>query len=916
MTVERHLILQEKDLPPSVEWLPRSNGWLAIRVGSGQGYWLQSGLPVRPLAAGDVLMIGRNSDGILRASQLGPVKLHYFTVLPQLLSGVLTLAESHQFDADPKAPARPVAAFGATDPVGQKFTALAALAVDDHLPQRCACLQLWSEAVAGMLPAAAAPSKRDDKLRDRFRQLVGQIPETELAGHSLADLAGQLHCSERHFSRLFREEFGASLRARQIELRLQRARQLLAGSNAKIINVAYESGYRHLGLFNSMFKKRFGVTPSEWRRQSLQKNVAARSRTPVSRLVAWAGVAVLFLLLNTVSVLSAWAADATAATNTATAKVKPHFEVRHYDVEGNTILTAAQIGQIFTNVPGAFGPAVTFDDISAALTALQRAYHERGYVTVSVTLPQQKLANATVRVKVVEGNLVDIEVTGNRWYSERNVRRALPSLHTNMFLNNQVFQRELDTANASRDRQIYPVVGPGPDPGTSELTLKVKDQFPMHARTEINNDNTIDTPDLRVNTTAQYDNLWDLEHQFGIQYGFSADAFKNAGPYNITFFNNAFVDAPMIDNYSAYYRIPLGGYAQVQQLIDENPSRFGYDEVTHKFNLPPVSGRPDFTIYASRSLTDSGVTLNGLQVVNQTNNSGTVQIGQQPAEENVTVNEAIGAKVNLPLPPVGNVASTLSFGLDYKHYELRSAEATLLYELGLATNSSGQPIVFGTPVITIHTPYQLEVLDYVPFNVGWSGSAPDPWGVTFFNAQANFNVLPLSSDKDFGAASYTTNAHSQYATVLMGMDRDQRIYHDWAVKLHADGQWATGALFNNEQYGMGGSGGVRGYEGGQDYGDTGWRLSVEPHTPAVNIGMVDGDQPFWLRASTFVDYGETHRFDDGPYNHQFLGTGFGMTANIGTHWDARLTLAWPLLSNNDGTPVGQVHVYFGVGAQF
>ena len=80
---------------------------------------------------------------------------------------------------------------------------------------------------------------------------------------SLTELAGQLHCSERHFSRLFREEFNISLRARQTELRLQRARQLLTESDAKIINVAYESGYRHLGLFNALFKRRFGVTPSQ-----------------------------------------------------------------------------------------------------------------------------------------------------------------------------------------------------------------------------------------------------------------------------------------------------------------------------------------------------------------------------------------------------------------------------------------------------------------------------------------------------------------------------------------------------------------------------------------------------------------------------------------------------------------------------
>jgi len=70
----------------------------------------------------------------------------------------------------------------------------------------------------------------------------------KLATRSLPELAAQLHCSERHFSRLFREAFRISLRARQTELRLLRARQLLADADTKIINVAYDSGYRHLGF--------------------------------------------------------------------------------------------------------------------------------------------------------------------------------------------------------------------------------------------------------------------------------------------------------------------------------------------------------------------------------------------------------------------------------------------------------------------------------------------------------------------------------------------------------------------------------------------------------------------------------------------------------------------------------------------
>ena len=277
MTVDRHLILQQKVFTPSAEWQPASEGWLALRIAEGQGYLLAIGSAARPVAAGDVLIIGPGGGSVLRASQLGPMKLHFFTVLPQMLSGVLTIGEGHQLETAPKTPGQTLLAFAATDAIGLKFTALVARA-GDHLPDRCTCLQIWSEGVAMLLTETPAPTVGNDNLRERFRLLVGQIPEAELATHSLAGLAAQLHCSERHFSRLFREEFGVSLRARQIELRLQRARQLLTNTNAKIINVAYESGYHHLGLFNAMFKRRFEVTPSEWRQQNLQRGVPAHGR--------------------------------------------------------------------------------------------------------------------------------------------------------------------------------------------------------------------------------------------------------------------------------------------------------------------------------------------------------------------------------------------------------------------------------------------------------------------------------------------------------------------------------------------------------------------------------------------------------------------------------------------------------------
>ena len=1069
-----------------------------VRVAEGVGYWLQPGVAARQLSVGDGLLTSSSSNGVLRASQLGPLKLQFFSVQPQYLNGLLTVAEWHQLEVAPNNLTSQVSIFTAAEPLAQRFTRLVEQTQRGGLPMRCGLLQLWANAITGLLPAQAMESAEGDRLHERFRQLVGQMPEAELSQCSLRDLAGQLNCSERHFSRLFREEFGVPFRARQIELRLLHARQLLTNSDDKIINVAYDSGYRHLGLFNVMFKKRFGVTPSEWRQQNLRKNCLSAPRNGLAKSTTRAAVLLVLFALNLISPVRAqtnlpaanatataegnedpqfnvqayavksntllptnilteifskhtgtnvsldeivkaasdlqleyrnqgyptmsitiapqqitngtvtmnvfpmaspqiWVsgrsyvssgkhaqhaqpgsslpsaepalpqmAPATTATTTnaiplaisrsmtpagpeAMAQARavllqklaelkaqdndtrvhvvstnagPRFAVDKYLVMGNSVLPPEAIARAITNVDGAFGTNTSFEGIRAAMIELQKAYRERGFVTVSVGLPQQKLTNAVVKVKVTEGRLAAIKVTGNRYYSSNNVMRSLPSLQTNTLLNSQVLQRELDNANSSRDRQIYPVIGPGPKPDTSELTLKVKDQLPLHARLELNNQGTPGTPDLRVNFNAQYDNLWDLEHQVGIQYSFTPNYYKNSDPYNASPF-----DDPLIANYSAYYRLPLGGYNSVEQQVGANPGSFGYNEITHQFQMPPPTGRPDLTIYASRSTSDTGVQMGPPSVITGSTPDGNptnrVALGLRAAGENVTLNEGLGFKLSLPLPALGKLVSTLTFGADDKHYQAESANADLFYEL--ITTSNGQSSVkFGNLLYTMQQPVRQTVVDYLPLNVGLSASAPDTLGTTFFNAQANFNlpdVFPNDTDANFSRASYTTNAHAAYITLQAGANRIQTIYKDWSVKLHADGQWANGALISNEQYAMGGTAGVRGYQDGQAYGDTGWRFSIEPQTPLVNIGMIGNEgheEPCWVRGSVFLDYGRIYLLEQSPAgggsHESYCGAGWAVTANIGSHMDGRLTVAWPLISHAGESD--SIHVYFGIGAQF
>jgi AraC-like DNA-binding protein len=61
---------------------------------------------------------------------------------------------------------------------------------------------------------------------------------------------------------------GVSFREKQTEIRLNRAVQLLARTDSKVVDVAFESGFGSVSLFNTLFKRRFRVPPRVWRQRT------------------------------------------------------------------------------------------------------------------------------------------------------------------------------------------------------------------------------------------------------------------------------------------------------------------------------------------------------------------------------------------------------------------------------------------------------------------------------------------------------------------------------------------------------------------------------------------------------------------------------------------------------------------------
>lgn len=191
------------------------------------------------------------------------------------------------------------------------------------------------------------------------------------------------------------------------------------------------------------------------------------------------------------------------------------FDVLEYVIEGNSRLSSLEVERA---VYPFLGPRKTVEDVEKARGALEKAYQQSGYLTVLVDIPEQKVTDGVVTLRVVEGTLSKVRVTGNRYYSAGRILDRTTELREGGVPDFNRMQDELGSLARVQDRKIVPVLRPGQVPGTVEAELKVQDRLPLHGSLELNNRQTPNTDELRLVTTLRYDNLWQREHSASVTF--------------------------------------------------------------------------------------------------------------------------------------------------------------------------------------------------------------------------------------------------------------------------------------------------------------------------------------------------------------------------------------------------------------
>jgi hemolysin activation/secretion protein len=208
------------------------------------------------------------------------------------------------------------------------------------------------------------------------------------------------------------------------------------------------------------------------------------------------------------------------------------FDIDDFAVEGADRLTQVEVEEaIYPFV----GPGRTSDDVEKARAALEKAYHDKGYQTVAVGVPQQSVKGGVVVLKVAELKVGRLRVKNARYFDIDQIKEKASSLKEGTVPNFGAVTKDIVALNQWPDRRVTPSLRAGVTPGTVDVDLTVDDKLPVHANVELNNRRSPNTSSLRVVGTVHYDNLWQLGHSLSFTYQVAPERRSDAEVFSASY---------------------------------------------------------------------------------------------------------------------------------------------------------------------------------------------------------------------------------------------------------------------------------------------------------------------------------------------------------------------------------------------
>lgn len=233
----------------------------------------------------------------------------------------------------------------------------------------------------------------------------------------------------------------------------------------------------------------------------------------------------------------------------------PRFDINRYQVDGNSIIPAAEIDNILAPFTGKNSD---FGTLQQAVEMLEQTYRSRGYHAVKVLLPEQELKGGVVKLTVFEVRVGTVAIEGNKHFDNANIRASIPELKEGSVPDLDKISMNIRVANENPARKTQMVLQGGERADTTNAVLKVADEKPWKVGTSLDDTGNDSTGTLRLGFLAQHANLFNLDHLLTLQYITSPSQLEKVKIYSFGYRIPFYKLGDSVDLYGGYSDVDSG----------------------------------------------------------------------------------------------------------------------------------------------------------------------------------------------------------------------------------------------------------------------------------------------------------------------------------------------------------------------
>ncbi|MEX0942927.1 MAG: ShlB/FhaC/HecB family hemolysin secretion/activation protein [Pseudomonadales bacterium] len=266
------------------------------------------------------------------------------------------------------------------------------------------------------------------------------------------------------------------------------------------------------------------------------------------------GVLAMFRRMGVVAVLLLLSAHSLAQLQS------ERFDIDRFNVDGNTLLHPDEIEVVLAPFTG---KQRQYRDVQGAIEALGQRYRKEGFSVVWVLAPEQDIDQGVVTLQVIEARIGEVTISGNRFFSDANVRSSLPSLKEDVSPRIGDLSANVQLVNGNPAKQVDVVLRPSEAPAVVDATIEVIDVQPRKFFLTLDNTGNKQTGDYRLGVGVQHANLYDRDHIGTLSYVTSPESPGQVGLFSGSYRLPLYSWGDSIDFIAAYSDVSIGTTATV-----------------------------------------------------------------------------------------------------------------------------------------------------------------------------------------------------------------------------------------------------------------------------------------------------------------------------------------------------------------